>query len=102
MKTRNGASSPSAAKRSSPLPTRRSNLSAADTEGSGLFPARTKDSWVYLDTAGKEALRFPEKLQNALSFKDGAAGIKVRGKWGIIDPTGQFTAEPSYDEYHPL
>lgn len=71
-------------------------------EGSGLFPARTKDSWVYLDTAGKEALRFPEKLQNALSFKDGAAGIKVRGKWGIIDPTGQFTAEPSYDEYRPL
>ena len=71
-------------------------------EGNGLFPAKTKNGWIYLDMAGKEAISFADPPEEALFFKDGGAGIKVHGKWGIIGPDGQWTAEPRFDQYMAL
>ncbi len=71
-------------------------------EGSGLFPARTRSSWVYLDTAGREALVFTDKVQEARSFTRGYAGVRIGGKWGIIDPAGAFTAAPAYSDFKSL
>ncbi len=71
-------------------------------EGNGLFPAKTKNGWVYLDMSGKEAISFAEPPEGALFFKDGCAGVKIQGKWGIIGPDGQWTAEPRFDAYMAL
>ena len=66
--------------------------------GSGLFPARRSGTWVYLDETGREALTFPDKVQDALPFAHGYAAVKIGGKWGFIDPAGAFTAAPAYDD----
>ncbi len=66
--------------------------------GCGLFPARIRGTWVYLDTTGAEALTFPEKVQDALSFANGYGAIRTDGQWGIIAPDGAFTAEPAYSD----
>ena len=71
-------------------------------EGNGLFPAKTKNGWIYLDMAGKEAISFADPPEEALFFKDGGAGVKIHGKWGIIGPDGEWTAEPRFDQYMAL
>lgn len=70
--------------------------------GSGLFPARTRSSWVYLDASGQEALRFSDKVQEALPFVHGGAGVRIGGKWGLIDPAGAFTVSPVYSDLRLL
>lgn len=66
------------------------------------IPARAKGGWLYLDTEGHEVITFEEKADEALPFKDGFAGVKIKGKWGIIDTAGHFTVDPAYENYSAL
>lgn len=71
-------------------------------EGDGLFPAKIKSGWIYLDLTGKEEISFEEPPEAALFFKNGGAGVKLHGKWGIITSDGKWTAEPRFDAYIAL
>lgn len=71
-------------------------------EGNGRLPAKAKGTWLYLDTEGKTAISLPKSIQSALPFKDGYAGVKENGKWGIIDVNGNWTVKPIYDAYTQL
>lgn len=46
------------------------------------------------------ALTVPEKLpyEYASAFSEGVAGVKTGGKWGIVDSSGNYVAEPVFDE----
>ncbi|WP_373563792.1 WG repeat-containing protein [Campylobacter sp. 2018MI34] len=30
-------------------------------------------------------------------FREGLAGVKLNGKWGLIDKNGKFVIEPKFD-----
>jgi len=70
--------------------------------GDGLIPVKTKEGWKYVDTAGKDAIILKEEASDVTSFKEGRAGVKVKGKWGLIDKTGRFLVKPSYDDIEIL
>jgi hypothetical protein len=46
----------------------------------------------FIDRAGKVVLRF----QSARDFSEGVAAVEKDGRWGFIDPSGQFRVEPHF------
>ncbi|GIV34107.1 MAG: hypothetical protein KatS3mg031_1642 [Chitinophagales bacterium] len=49
----------------------------------------------YIDRTGK--VMIPLKFENAHSFRQGLASVKIGGKWGFIDTTGTVVIAPKYD-----
>lgn len=66
--------------------------------GDGLVPVKTKDGWKYVTADGKDSIIFKEEASDVTPFQDGHAGVRIKGKWGIIDTTGKFLANPVYDD----
>ena len=66
--------------------------------GEGLIPVKTKDGWKFIDSEGKDRITFKEEASDVTPFQDGRAGVKIKGKWGLIDTTGRFVAQPVYDD----
>ena len=52
----------------------------------------------FIDKTGN--LRF--EFEKAQDFSEGMAGVAVRGKWGYIDPQGNFAIPPRFDEALPF
>lgn len=71
---------------------------AVAKEGDGLIPVKTKDGWKYVDREGKDRITFKEEAADVTPFHEGRAGVKIKGKWGLIDTTGHFGAEPVYED----
>lgn len=71
---------------------------AVAKEGDGLIPVKTKDGWKYVDREGKDRITFKEEAADVTPFHEGRAGVKIKGKWGLIDTTGHFVAEPVYED----
>ncbi len=65
--------------------------------GNDLIPVKAKNGWLYLDDKGKEAITFKQEAEDVTAFRNGRAGVKIDGKWGLIDTTGKFIVRPSYD-----
>lgn len=64
----------------------------------GLLPVKTKDGWKYIAPDGSDRIA-PEKLfSEALPFSGGRAGVKLNGKWGLIDTEGRFVLPASYEQ----
>lgn len=70
--------------------------------GNGLLPAKLKNTWLYLSADGAPAIHLEGNAQNALPFKEGRAGVKQDGKWGIIDTEGKWIVPPKYEGYKQL
>lgn len=70
----------------------------AAASGDGLIPVKDKNGWKYIDASGKEAITFKEEASDVTSFRSGRAGVKIKGKWGIIDTTGRFLVKPVYED----
>ena len=66
--------------------------------GDGLVPVKTKDGWKYVTADGKDSIIFKEEASDVTPFQDGHAGVRIKGKWGIIDTTGRFLVQPVYDD----
>ena len=49
----------------------------------------------FLDTAGNLAIK--PKFQEAKSFKDGVALVRIDNKWGLIEKRGAYVVEPEFD-----
>jgi hypothetical protein len=47
----------------------------------------------FIDRAGKVIFRF----QSARDFSEGLAAVEKDGKWGFIDPQGQFQVPPTFE-----
>lgn len=65
---------------------------------SGFIPVRTSSGWKYVDDEGKDRITFSEEVSEATPFRNGRAGVRIGGKWGIIDTTGHFIFPPRYDD----
>ncbi len=68
----------------------------------GLIPVRDAGGWKYLCTAGTPAFSLSGNVQEATDFTDGRAGVKIGGRWGLIDEKGSFIIAPEYDSMHIL
>lgn len=66
--------------------------------GDGLVPVKTKDGWKYVTADGKDGITFQDEATDVTPFHEGHAGVKVKGKWGIIDINGHFLVKPVYDD----
>ena len=66
--------------------------------GDGLVPVKTNDGWKYVTADGKDGITFQDEVTDVTPFHEGHAGVKVKGKWGIIDTTGHFLVKPVYDD----
>lgn len=47
----------------------------------------------FIDKTGKTVVRF----QSARDFSEGLAAVEKDGKWGFIDPLGQFRVQPTFE-----
>lgn len=70
--------------------------------GNHRIPVKLHGAYFYLDENGNTAISLPKSVTEALPFKDGYAGVKDNGKWGIIDTEGHWTVKPTYEAYKPL
>lgn len=70
----------------------------AAASGDGLIPVKDKNGWKYIDASGKEAITFKEEASDVTSFRNGRAGVRIKGKWGLIDTTGRFLLKPAYED----
>ncbi|HEX8385800.1 MAG TPA: WG repeat-containing protein, partial [Rubricoccaceae bacterium] len=76
------------------------DVSAGDvSSGTRLFPARLGDKWGYVDASG--AVAIAPRFDDAQSFSEGRAGVRVGLLWGYVGPTGAFVAEPAYASVFP-
>lgn len=66
----------------------------------GLIPVKkTDNTWVYLDETGKEALTFKDPAEDVTDFSNGRAGIRIKGKWALIDTKGEMITPPRFDSF---
>lgn len=88
-------------------------MSVGDTGAREVFPAihqgmreytehrvPVKDDsgkWGYLNASGE--LEIAAKFDQAYSFSDGAAGVKVGDKRGFILPDGTYAARPEFEDF---
>jgi len=61
-----------------------------------LIPYRKGDKWGFC-TPDKKMVVQP-KYDDAWSFSEGLAWVKLNGKWGFIDTTGKEIVTPKYDD----
>ena len=55
-------------------------------------------NYAYVDMTGHTIFAAPAGTQQAGTFVSGYAPIKVNGKWGVIDKSGEITVVPVYDK----
>jgi|GEM_PF-5271519 len=60
-----------------------------------LTPKEKRGKWGYADKRGDMVI--PYQFEQAGHFSYSAACVKLNGKYGLIDKSGQFLARPSYD-----
>ena len=71
---------------------------AVSKAGEGLLPVKTKNGWIFLTPAGHEAFPHDDTFSDVTPFSSGLAGVKVKGKWGLIDKTGTYVMRPAYED----
>ena len=71
----------------------------AQYEESLRFLVRRKGRFGYIDKSGREVI--PCKYDDACSFLEGLALVKVGDKWGFIDKTGREVIPCKYDDAWP-
>lgn len=71
---------------------------AVSKAGEGLLPVKTKNGWSFLTPAGHEAFPHDDTFSDVTPFSSGLAGVKVKGKWGLIDKTGTYVMRPAYED----
>jgi len=63
----------------------------------GLAQIGIRDKFYrYIDKNGKIIIE--QKYEDANSFSDGLAAIKMNGKWGFINTLGEIVIEPQYED----
>ncbi len=50
----------------------------------------------YIDTKSKKTV-IPKKFERANQFSEGLAGVRIKGKWGFINSSGNIISEPIFD-----
>ena len=63
--------------------------------GKQLYPAATQGRYGFIDERGKTAI--PPQFDEAHSFREGFASVRVQNKWGFIDSKGKWLVEPGYE-----
>lgn len=71
---------------------------AVSKAGDGLLPVKTKNGWRFLTPAGHEAFSHDDTFSDVTPFSSGLAGVKVNGKWGLIDKAGTYVMRPAYED----
>ena len=71
---------------------------AVSKAGEGLLPVKTKNGWTFITPAGTEAFPHEDTFSDVTPFSYGLAGVKVKGKWGLIDKTGTYVMRPAYED----
>lgn len=71
---------------------------AVSKAGEGLLPVKTKNGWTFITPAGHEAFPHDDTFSDVTPFSSGLAGVKVKGKWGLIDKTGTYVMHPAYED----
>ena len=71
---------------------------AVSKAGEGLLPVKTKNGWTFITPAGTEAFPHEDTFSDVIPFSSGLAGVKVKGKWGLIDQTGTYVMRPAYED----
>lgn len=71
---------------------------AVSKAGEGLLPVKTKNGWTFITPAGTEAFPHKDTFSDVTPFSSGLAGVKVKGKWGLIDKTGTYVMRPAYED----
>ena len=71
---------------------------AVSKAGEGLLPVKTKNSWTFITPAGTEAFPHEDTFSDVTPFSSGLAGVKVKGKWGLIDQQGRYVMHPAYED----
>lgn len=71
---------------------------AVSKAGEGLLPVKTKNGWTFITSAGTEAFPHEDTFSDVTPFSSGLAGVKVKGKWGLIDKTGTYVMRPAYED----
>lgn len=59
-----------------------------------LFPIEKNGKAGYIDQAGKVVI--PPKFDEARSFSEGMAAVRIDDDWGYIDPTGKMVIKPQF------
>ena len=71
---------------------------AVSKAGEGLLPVKTKNGWTFITPAGHEAFPHEDTFSDVTPFSSGLAGVKVKGKWGLIDQKGRYVMHPAYED----
>lgn len=71
---------------------------AVSKAGENLLPVKTKNGWTFITPAGTEAFPHDDTFSDVTPFSSGLAGVKVKGKWGLIDKTGTYVMRPAYED----
>lgn len=66
--------------------------------GEGYMPVKEKGSWHFIYKNGFEVYTLSDPISDVIPFHQGIAGVKIKGKWGLINKDGQFTVEPKYED----
>ncbi len=67
-----------------------------------LLAEKIDNKWVFVDREGN--IKLQDNYEMITDFNEyGFAGIKVKGKWGVINQNGEVVQEPTYelDWYQP-
>lgn len=71
---------------------------AVSKAGENLLPVKTKNGWTFITPAGTEAFPHEDTFSDVTPFSSDLAGVKVKGKWGLIDKTGTYVMRPAYED----
>ncbi len=71
---------------------------AVSKAGENHLPVKTKNGWTFITPAGTEAFPHEDTFSDVTPFSSGLAGVKVKGKWGLIDKTGTYVMRPAYED----
>lgn len=71
---------------------------AVSKAGENLLPVKTKNGWTFITPAGTEAFPHDDIFSDVTPFSSGLAGVKVKGKWGLIDQQGRYVMHPAYED----
>lgn len=75
---------------------------AVSKAGENLLPVKTKNGWTFITPTGSEAFPHEEPFSDVTPFSSGLAGVKVKGKWGLIDRDGKYIVLPTYEDLDVL
>jgi hypothetical protein len=84
----------------SPASATPSPYSSKAKEPMGLFPAKVKGRYGFIDKTGKMILQ--PQFARAQMFSEGLAAVQINAKWGFIDRTGKMVITPKYDVVLPF